>query len=294
MVHRGTGFVRARVLAPAAASLLAGGCQVNESLRVGNAGERVTPEIVSGIIADDRFAGAAADDALDTSQAPSVAAQTLNRDTWAPRTFLVPLDGPRHPRHYALQPGYDRGSARDRGNFPTVASVLEPPAPHAPGLDVAEALAQPIWNAIDLASMPVRAVIDPPWTLERSPGGPRQRQPGSAATLAQVFAVDPRTPADALAPAPASTTVPGAADAPSPTPPFIDPPARSGWIFRDGRWLFLDGATPPGQTGRTPDGTAPTPTPTAPPAPAPSPPPRDPPATEGQTSASAARPTAQP
>lgn len=152
--------------------------------------------------------------------APSLRADTLDRAHWAVRPILVPIDGTAHQPTYATGPSYAHSTPRQRGEFPTLDSVLDLGDRESAWAEVYEGFAWPFWAGVDLALMPARMVMQEPWSTVQSPPGPRARAPLGTQTPAQLGAATP-------AAVPVMGTIP--------TVPPVDEPR---WIWRDGKWYL--------------------------------------------------------
>ncbi len=156
----------------------------------------------------------------DAGDAPSLRAGTLDRGHWAVRAVLVPIDGTTHQPTYATGPAYTSGTARQRGEFPTIESALDLGTRESQWSEVFEGLAWPFWAGADVALMPVRMAMQPPWEDAVSPPGPRGRGPEGTQTPARLGAAD-------------APVVPVVGAKPS-VPPVEEPR----WIWRDGKWYL--------------------------------------------------------
>ncbi|MBL8756829.1 MAG: hypothetical protein JNK35_00190 [Phycisphaerae bacterium] len=183
--------------------------------------------------------------------APSLRADSLDRAHWAVRPILVPIDGTAHQPTYATGPSYARSTPRQRGEFPTLDSVLDLGDRESAWAEVYEGFAWPFWAGVDLALMPARMVMHEPWSTVQSPTGPRARAPLGTQTPAQLGAATP-------AAVPVMGTIP--------TVPPVDEPR---WIWRDGKWYLWTPGDPEPWLPPPPPPPTPAPTPGAAPDPAP-------------------------
>ncbi len=195
----------------------------------------------------------------DTGDAPSLKADSLDRDHWSVRAVLVPINGTTHQPTYATGPSYARATARQRGEFPTIESALDLGTRESQWSEVFEGLAWPFWAGADLALMPARMVMQPPWDDAMSPPGPRDRAPEGTQKPSMLGSVD-------------SPVVPVVGAKPS-VPPVEEPR----WIWRDGKWyLWTPGDTEPWLMTPVPTEPAPMDAPTATTQPPATPPPARP------------------
>lgn len=152
------------------------------------------------------------------SDAPSLKSGTLDRSHWAIRRVVAPVSGVEHRPIYATGPTYADETPRQAGQFPTIYSALELGTAEWAWNEAFEAMAWPFWAGLDIALMPARAVMQPPWAVVESPLAPYQRAPAGTASPAMLG--DPTL-----------TPVPGVNVAP--TVPATSYPR---WIWRNGNW----------------------------------------------------------
>lgn len=216
-------LVSAAPAALAASALLAlGACApLNRDMGVG---ERVHLEAIEPDKAERAFPPV-------SPKAPderSLARNTLDRSMWKARTVLIPIDGTTHRPTYATGPHYTSGTARQRGEFPSVDTVLEGDTRASRWDEVFEGLAWPFWAGADVALMPARMIAQPPWTLTESPAGPRARAPVGTGTPGRLGS--PEVP-------------PVSGLNATPSVPAIEEPR---WIWRGGKWyLWVPGEPEP-------------------------------------------------
>lgn len=186
-----------RLLIPATLAGLATGCtQFNERNTIGQS-TQINPINQTGQAP-----------AIDmTDDATSIS--SLDRSSWQKTQFLVPVDGAGHQptgRHDYREVVFTN---RQKGIYPTAESAMDldgKPQREILGEEIAETAGAPLVAMLDLISMPVRLVFDPPTRLKRSPSWNYERWPTHAA------------PAPAAAPeAPAAESAPAAEAAPAAT-----------------------------------------------------------------------------
>lgn len=125
----------------------------------------------------------------------------LDRSNWDGTTIRVPVDGTAHRATYAGRRLYDNTLARQKGLYPTAESALE--LEGSWGLGAAEVAAQPGWAMLDVALLPVRIGMDPPWERRQSPARVYKRQPpGGWLTGGRAAGVDGRRADDDAVDAP--------------------------------------------------------------------------------------------
>ncbi len=134
------------------------------------------------------------------SEAPSLS-NGADRQHWDKTTIVIAR------RQVEVQPWgvsdvqYDKSTARERGDFPTSATVLE--GPGDAGMAAWEATAAPFWAATDLLMSPIRVFIAPPWATVRVP----QHPPSLLPEIRNSEPIPMPTPTPASTPAAASGSV---------------------------------------------------------------------------------------
>lgn len=140
-----------------------------------------------------------------SQDAPSTA--HLDRGTWQPTIFLVPVDGTHHRPTYADPLFLTDATRRQRGEFPTIESALDLDGsefgPEASQERFSEGVLVPARAFLDAVAMPVRLVGEPQtWELV-SPKFDYQRRPDRALFMppARPSAERPETTTQTPAPA---------------------------------------------------------------------------------------------
>ena len=98
----------------------------------------------------------------------------LDRSNWGSTTIRVPVDGTVHRATYVSRHLYDDSLARQKGLYPTSETAMELDGDR--GMGAAEVAARPGWALLDVALMPVRIAMDPPWEPQQSPRRVYKRQ----------------------------------------------------------------------------------------------------------------------
>lgn len=93
--------------------------------------------------------------------------QGLDRRHWPTIVVRVPPGQVEHQPVYFERLHLAKGPARNEGVAPTTATVLEGPSDG--GSLLLEAGAAPFVFAGELVLLPLRAVLDPPWSVKRAP-----------------------------------------------------------------------------------------------------------------------------
>ena len=186
---------------------------------------------------------------------PSLRPGTLDRNHWSQRLVIVPIDGTTHRPTYATRVDEADLIPRQRGEFPTPASVIDTSIRSNATQQAFEGLVAPFHSAVDLAMIPVRMIDRGPFTKVTSPAEPpvRYNYPGGRGFMTQPGRRLPAmAPGVDAAPASApqgllpgeSTNTPTSAPATSPPPPRTpaaprpEPEEPAGvWIYRDGKWV---------------------------------------------------------
>ena len=146
------------------------GCQTsNDRTSIGNS---VSLEAISGTSAtagDPTYTPSGLHD-----DPPSIT--SLDRSNWEQERFLVPVDGTAHQPTYATRFHFTDDTARQRGEYPTVDSVLEETDSFSTA-ELAEAGAAPFIAAFDVPAFFVRVFYAQPWDERYSPQESYQRTP---------------------------------------------------------------------------------------------------------------------
>lgn len=124
----------------------------------------------------------------------------LDRSNWGSTTIRVPVDGTVHRATYVSRHLYDDSLARQKGLYPTSETALE--LDGSRGMGAAEVAAQPGWALLDVALLPVRIAMDPPWEPQQSPRRVYKRQQpggwltGGSASAQPVEAAEQAAPSE--------------------------------------------------------------------------------------------------
>jgi hypothetical protein len=118
-----------------------------------------------GRIAERAFLGgntpiATFDPATPDAPAPAAPTTTLDRETWAPIDFLVPVDGTVHGPLWRWNARGDARTPRQKALYPTSLTALDL-APEG-GASVRQAVAQPFVALANIIALPVLVFTDPP------------------------------------------------------------------------------------------------------------------------------------
>ena len=158
-IHRGAQAAALGLLA----ALALGACQSsNRGLRIGGEVELASLD-------------PAAPEVGPVSSEPSL--MGVARDNWQPRVVTVPVDQVWHTAVYGVSPAFTGETARQRGEHPTEATVLEMAGDASRGRRMLEGLAAPLYGLADVVLLPVRMVHTPPWALVSSPREAYERSP---------------------------------------------------------------------------------------------------------------------
>lgn len=90
-----------------------------------------------------------------------------DRSGWTPTVVTVERRQVEAQPAYVTTVNYDKSTARERGEFPTAATVLEEAGDG--GMAAWEGLAAPFYAPWDLIVSPVRMFFEPPWSTIRTP-----------------------------------------------------------------------------------------------------------------------------
>lgn len=155
---------------PAICALLAllgtAGCAVEDNLRM-TIGETVPMAGLPPVMPDTREGLIGSADPNDIpGDAPSLAG--LDRSNLEPVEFRVPIDGVAHHPHNTMPLRTRTDHARQRGEFPTMETVLEQ---SDPSLFVFwhELVVVPAWNVVETLWLVPTLIIDGPWETTTSP-----------------------------------------------------------------------------------------------------------------------------
>ncbi|MCK4872170.1 MAG: hypothetical protein KAS72_05560 [Phycisphaerales bacterium] len=114
--------------------------------------------------------------AVDAVRLPDVVTENaavplagVDRSHWPIHTVRVLFDGTEHRPTYATTVDLASDTARNRGEYPTAESALGLSGRGEFGLRLAEIPIAAGTVAFDLVIVPVRCVLSPPWTIQRSP-----------------------------------------------------------------------------------------------------------------------------
>ena len=147
-------------------SALLGGCAVEDNLRL-TIGETVPMKALPPTMPDTRdgFIGST-DSSNIPGDGPSLAG--LDRSNFESTEFRVPIDNTYHHPHNTLPIVTRDVHARQRGEFPTMETVLEQSDPTA--LDLwYDFIIIPAWNVVETAWLVPTLIIDGPWETTSSP-----------------------------------------------------------------------------------------------------------------------------
>ncbi len=147
-------------------SALLGGCAVEDNLRL-TIGETVPMKALPPTMPDTRdgFIGST-DSSNIPGDGPSLAG--LDRSNFESTEFRVPIDNIYHHPHNTLPIVTRDVHARQRGEFPTMETVLEQSDPTA--LDLwYDFIVIPAWNVVETAWLVPTLIIDGPWETTSSP-----------------------------------------------------------------------------------------------------------------------------
>ena len=142
------------------------GCAVEDNLRL-TVGETVPMKALPPVMPDTREGLVGSTDSSNIpGDGPSLAG--LDRSNFEGLEFRVPIDGTYHHPHNTLPLQTRDAHARQRGEFPTMETVLEQ---SDPGLFTAtyELVAIPAWNLVETLWLVPTLIIDGPWETTSSP-----------------------------------------------------------------------------------------------------------------------------
>ena len=142
------------------------GCTVEDNLRL-SVGHSVPLRSLPPVVADANAGLVGSADRRDIpGDAPSLPG--LDRSHIAESEFRVPIDRTFHHPHYTRPLRVIASHPRQRGEFPTYNSALQPSDPTMLGLAY-ESVAIPAWSVIEFLWLAPAMVIDGPWETTSSP-----------------------------------------------------------------------------------------------------------------------------
>jgi len=150
----------------AAGALGMTGCAVEDNLRL-TVGETVPMKALPPVMPDTREGLVGSTDSSNIpGDGPSLAG--LDRSNFEGLEFRVPIDGVYHHPHNTLPLQTRDAHARQRGEFPTMETVLEQ---SDPSLFTAsyELVAIPAWNLVETLWLVPTLIFDGPWETTSSP-----------------------------------------------------------------------------------------------------------------------------
>jgi len=126
----------------------------------------------------------------------------LDRAAWRPTTLLVPVDGtPHSPTYASARRPIKLDQPRRIGLHPTPESALDLHSNQ--GERALEIAGQPFVALADVALLPFRAVIRPPWTWSQSPTLVMKRSPSTDTAISgSIHDAPPPSPAAPAAQSP--------------------------------------------------------------------------------------------
>ena len=120
-------------------------------------------------------------DPLDIDPEPSFDAEPttrFDRGDWDARTFLVPVDGTVHtPTLTFTMLNETEAGGRREGLYPTVESALELDSDACSA--IGRGVTAPVASLVNIALMPLLAILDPAWELQTSPEQLYKRWPAA-------------------------------------------------------------------------------------------------------------------
>lgn len=140
--------------------------------------------------------------ALPANETPSL--NGLDRSAWERTTVRVERRQVESLPSYTTTVLYDHSTARERGERPTITSVLE--GDGSGYRATAEGFSSPVFAALDLLLMPVRLVTTPPLRTERTPASLPALSTATRSGQVCPHSVPAERPATADADSPAETT----------------------------------------------------------------------------------------
>ncbi|MCA9273082.1 MAG: hypothetical protein KDA31_08560 [Phycisphaerales bacterium] len=143
-----------------------GGCAVEDNLRL-TVGETVPMKALPPMMPDTREGLVGSTDSNNIpGDGPSLAG--LDRSNFEGSEFRVPIDGTYHHPHNTLPIVTRDEQARQRGEFPTMETVLEQSDPSVFERWY-EFIVIPAWNIVETAWLVPTLIIDGPWETTSSP-----------------------------------------------------------------------------------------------------------------------------
>ena len=143
-----------------------GGCAVEDNLRL-TVGETVPMKALPPVMPDTREGLVGSTDSNNIpGDGPSLAG--LDRSNFEGSEFRVPIDGTYHHPHNTLPIVTRDEQARQRGEFPTMETVLEQSDPSVFERWY-EFIVIPAWNIVETAWLVPTLIIDGPWETTSSP-----------------------------------------------------------------------------------------------------------------------------
>ncbi len=148
------------------------GCAVEDNLRL-TVGETVPMKALPPVMPDTREGLIGSPDSANIpGDAPSLTG--LDRSNFEGLEFYVPIDGTYHHPHNTLPIQTRDAHARQRGEFPTMDTVLEQSDPSVLAAWY-ELVAIPAWSIVEAAWLLPTLIIDGPWETTSSPVGIKGR-----------------------------------------------------------------------------------------------------------------------
>ncbi|MEM8756465.1 MAG: hypothetical protein AAGF47_01620 [Planctomycetota bacterium] len=169
---------RSRLLVTAAAAAAITGCASDDNARL-VIGDDVALASLPPMVAEPALdaEGTPLPNPTPKSDAPS--ALGIDRSNFEPSVYRVPIDGTRHQPQATAPLRMTSDTARQRGEFPTIRSALEPISRANKRTQAFEIFVAPCWAFIDLLITPAQLVIDPAYETVSSPTTLPGRTPSS-------------------------------------------------------------------------------------------------------------------
>jgi hypothetical protein len=117
----------------------------------------------------------------------AISVVSLDRSNWAQMRFAVPLDAVEHQPTYTQQPYLLCETARQRGEYPSVATALDTSTTNTLDEQALEMVVAPLSGLFDIVMFAPRAIAGAvggdewgghPWEVVASPLAPYERAPG--------------------------------------------------------------------------------------------------------------------
>jgi hypothetical protein len=140
------------VVAGLSGVLLLVGCSTDANSRSTIGAQRALPAIDPGASGSANAAGATT---------------RLDRGDWTAVEFRVPVDGTVHAPLWKSGPSFGDDHPRAHGLYPTKETALDLGGDS--GDELARGFTEPVRALVDLAILPVRAVLDPAWQKTQGP-----------------------------------------------------------------------------------------------------------------------------